>query len=253
MAITQSQADKNWQDSPSTTTPIMAADLKAVSKANRDQRWLVPSTVTSIDEFDDDTIDPAWVRVDSSGTGAPAANATWTERGDVMSLYQAGGDSDSVIRGLMRPLSAFGGSVAPGDAFVTSLRMWGSQSGFIMGGLILSDGTTHGTGNQAASLIFTQGTYPTVDARAGTNWTLAGSPGNTAMLPLSTLFLRLVCVTASTWRTDTSPDGVSWVTGATPATKAFTPTHVGLLSSSWGTATKGALSYEFLRRVSGVS
>jgi len=46
---------------------------------------------------------------------------------------------------------------------------------------------------------------------------------------------------------------VSWIPGA-PWTKTMpTFTHVGMFISSFGGATRGVVSYEFIRRVSGVS
>jgi len=252
MAIKQSQADKDWKNSPDVSTPILDTDLEAISRANRDTRWFVPNGVTSIDEFDDDTLDPAWVRVD--GTGAAAANAGWTERGDLLSLYLNGGDNASVVHGLVRPLSSFGGAVAPGDAFVTAVRHWGQATNYTVSGLVLSDGVTHGSGSQVVSEINTGSNFTMfVASLGGSGWTLTNPPSFANLQPTTPLFLRLVCVTASTWRTDASPDGVSWIACDSPQTKAFTPTHVGFLGSSWGAATKSVVSWEFLRRVSGVS
>jgi hypothetical protein len=51
---------------------------------------------------------------------------------------------------------------------------------------------------------------------------------------------------------DASRDGVHWLAGGTVA-QTFTPTYVGFHSSSYGTSTKSIASYEFLRRVSGVT
>lgn len=234
-------------------TKDSAGVVKAIGSGggNRDLRWFLPSGSTSIDEFNDDTLDAAWVRVD--GTGAAAGNVTWTEKGDNLSVYQAGGDSSAIIHGLMRPLSSFGGAPAVGDAFVTVARIFAPWADYTMSGIVLSDGTTHGAGNQITALAWTGNTGNIAySAWTGTNWSLsaAGSPGTVAG---SEVFVRLVCVSATTWRCDVSPDGISWIVGTTLATKTITPTHVGVLASSFGSATKGVVNYQFLRRVSGVS
>jgi hypothetical protein len=48
-------------------------------------------------------------------------------------------------------------------------------------------------------------------------------------------------------------DDAAWIKGPNTLTYSVTPTHVGLLASSWGTSTRGAVSYELLRRVSGIT
>lgn len=220
-----------------------------------DRRWAVGSGETSIDEFNDSSLDAAWTRVD--GTGAASGNCSWTEGADVLSLKNEGGDTTSALHGLVRALSGVGGAPSTGDAYVTCLTLFGQVSlSFIMGGIILSDGTTHGSGNQVFSLCYSDSsaaTRQTNETRHHTNWTTVG--GDSADLysqPGTRTFVRLVKLASNTWRTDISPDGVQWLIGST-TTKTITPTHVGLLSSSWGTSTKGVTSYEFFRKVTGIS
>jgi len=234
--------------SKDSTGTVKAVGASSGGGGNRDLRWFVPSGSVSIDEFNDDTIDPAWVRLD--GTGAPAANATWAEKGDALSVYNAGGDTANRLHALVRPLSAFGGAVNPGDAFVTAVHMFCSTGTFFMGGIVLADGATADAGNQVVGLVYNAGGF-TVNAWAGTGWSFSGQTAD--MLTSSQqMFVRLVCLTATTWRADLSPDGVQWMLG-TALTKTVAPTHVGLVSSTWGSSVKGIVKYEFLRRVSGVS
>lgn len=252
MAITQAQVDKDWQDTPSAVTPIMSTDMEALSRAVRDFRYMVPTGVTSVDEFDDDSLAAAWTRVD--GTGVPAGNAVWTERGDVLSLAQLGGDSANTVRGIVRPLSGAGGSVAVGDAFITAIHLHGPAAPFVMGGIVLSDSATFGSGTQVVALAYFTSTVGqvTLAAWGGTGWGLGGS-GSDNPFQGNQCFLRLVCTAANTWRVDTSPDGVSWALATSTFAKTVTPTHVGFVSSSWGSAVRAVVSYHFLRRVSGVS
>lgn len=218
---------------------------------NKDRRWTAGSAETSVDEFNDSALDAAWVRVD--GTGAVLANATWTEDGDALSVVSNGTDTTAVIHGMMRPLSGAGGALVAGDAFITCLTLTGTAS-YAMGGLVLSDGVTFGVGKQIISLNYTStSASQNNDVRQGANWTISASVGAIASSPGVPTFVRLVMVSANVWRCDISPDGVSWIKGTATLAYTITPTHVGLHKTTWGTATKGITSYEFLRRVAGVT
>lgn len=213
---------------------------------NRDRRWLPGPAETPVDEFNDRALDTAWVRVDP---GAVTTRQTWTEDADVLSVLQVGGDPAAEIHALVRPI---GTAMAVGDAFVTRLALhapWAQT--YVMGGIVVANGAVP-TSDVTISLCYTDASGPPlVDTRPGT---YAAVGAGTAGYRNSTveLYLRLVYVAADTWRTDTSPDGVTWTLGATLA-RVLAPTHVGLFNSSWGAAIKGAVSYDFLRRVSGVT
>lgn len=203
---------------------------------------------TSVDEFDDDTIDAAWVRVDKSGS---AGRVTWTEARGVMSAdHTTASDDSNELHGLMRPL---GTAMAVGDAFVAAFRIFGAPgSNYIMGGLILSDGVAHGAGNQLINLSFYGGDQ-TNDLRTVTNY--ANGSGNSAQRssPAGVLtHVRIVKTGATTWRLDISGNGISWQAVDT-MTWAQTPTHVGLHITNWGSTVNGSVTFEYLRRVAGVS
>ena len=222
----------------------------------KDFRFTVPSDMSSVDEFNDDTLDPAWVRVDS--TGAAASGAVWTERGDALSVAQLGGGTANVIRAMSRPLSGAGGSLAVGDGFVTCMRIFGPTTNYTMGGIVFSDGATPNAGTQVIGLAYQGGSsggggMAQCGLWTGSSWTASANVGEIQLPASPGIFYRLVLVAANTWRADMSPDGISWVSTTATKTLTLTPTHVGLISSSWASATKGVVSYEFLRRVSGIS
>ncbi|GAB3889552.1 hypothetical protein [Terrabacter terrigena] len=254
MAITQAQANKDWKDAPDTSTLIMAADLEAISRAVRDRKFLIPSSTTSVDEFDDDSLDAAWTRVDPASV---ASSISWSEGGDSLSCNQlAGGTPANQIHGLIRPLSGIGGALAVGDGFVTAVTHFGPTANFLMAGIVLTDSTAAGAGGQVAALSYgtgANGDQMTNNIWNGTGWSLSGQAGDVMCRSGCPIFLRLSLIAANTWRHDISPNGVAWMTGPATLTKTLTPTHVGLVGSLWGTSTKGVMSYEFLRRVSGVS
>ena len=218
---------------------------------SRDRRWRVGSAETSIDEFNDSVLDPAWTRVD--GTGAAAGNLSWTEAADVLSVKSIGGDSASTTHGLLRPLSGAGGSMVVGDAFVTYVNGVCPSTNYAVVGLAVTDGTTHGAGTQMwAQVNLTVAAQPTLMRCGGFN-SVAAHNGISGQQGMSNgVYLRLVKLASNVWRMDASPDGVSWMTTGT-LTHNFTPTHVGFMDSSWGGTFQRASCYEFLRRVSGIT
>lgn len=220
----------------------------------KDYRWFVGAAHTSIDEFDTGSLDAAWARVD--GTGAASGNLAWTVGADVLSAQHAGGDTASRFHALMRPLSGAGGSMAAGDAFISCVTVWAPIADFTFGGLCLADGNTHGAGNQVFCVLGYRATgIAGLQSTPCTGYNADGGPVGSlpAMNSAQRLYHRLVMLSANTWRSDFSADGVSWYKGTANLSKTMTPTHVGFMSSSYGSATKHILSYEFLRRVAGIT
>lgn len=221
----------------------------------KDARWSPLSGQTTSDEFNDASLDSAWVRVD--GTGAASGNIAWTENADVVSAYNIGGDTTDKFHALVRPLSGLGGSLVAGDAFTTCVRLWcPAATNFAFTGLVFTDGTTHGAGNQVWAEVGVGATGPnSLQVFSWTNFGTAGTSAGalSAALPIHLVYVRLVMTATNTWRADYSIDGVSWIKGKATLSKTITPTHVGFFDSSYGTATEHIASYEFLRRVSGVS
>lgn len=215
-----------------------------------DGRWYKAAAEDTVDEFNDNSLGGSWVRVDSSGG---SSRATWTEGRDVLSVYNSGGDAAGELHGMMIPI---GTSMVTGDAFITCFTMMGTLGvSYSMAGIILADGTTYGSGNQVHSLSFMTASSPSQqnDVRTASGYSSVSSSAAISTVQGVRTFIRLVKLASNAWRTDVSPDGVSWILGTATVTLSFTPTHVGLLSSSWSTSNKHITSYEFLRRVSGVS
>lgn len=214
----------------------------------KDRRWTVGPSATSIDEFNDDTLDLAatWTRVDSAGESGFIA---YNEAADCLSVETGiGTDAVAEFHGLMRPLSAVGGSLATGDAFLTCLTNWRTGN-WVIGGVGFSNGVAAGAGAQVLGTFQNDGA---ISSRALTNWNTLGTNAVVLNVTGDMCYIRVVYLGGTSWRVDASPNGTSWVKGAS-FTNSITPTHVGLFSSSWGTATKGVLSFEFLRRVAGVT
>lgn len=218
----------------------------------KDRRWDA-GTATVVDEFNDGSLDAAWVRVD--GTGAVLANVDWTEGADVLSCYNKGGDTVDKFHALLRPLSGAGGSMVAGDAFVSCVTMFYPIADFSFAGLVLTDGTTFGSGNQVWAEVGGRASGVQLQAFSWTGFSTAGSSAGAIgnMNSILRAYHRIVMIGANTWRADYSPDGVSWIKGAANLSKTITPTHVGFFSSSYGTSIKHIASYEFIRRVAGIT
>ena len=223
----------------------------------KDERWQSPSGATSVDEFNDASLDAAWVRVD--GANAPAANVTWAEGGDTLSAKQTAVDTGNAFHALLRPLSGMGGALAIGDGISTSLRIFGKRGeSFCISGLVLADGDTYGSGTQ----VLTESYYDASSAAnynnstgGYTNFTASGAGTGGGVFQMTIggpTFQRLVYLGSNQWRGDRSPDGVQWING-TVLTLAFTPTYAGLYTRKPGTGNPHITTFEFLRRVSGVT
>lgn len=222
----------------------------ADSGASRDPRWYTPSGYTRIDGFNDDTIGASWVKVDASGK---SGNIVWTEKSDVISASTGlGGTADlsAELHGIVVPLSSFGGSMVDGDGFVSNYANANfPNTNWVVAGLVISDGATHGAGNQL--LISRPNLTTTLERRVLTNWNTQASATNLFSNTIG-CYVRVAKISGTTWRVDVSIDCVTWTPGTT-FTSSFTPTHVGFAASSWGTSTKGGFAAEYLDRVSGIT
>lgn len=221
-----------------------------------DRRWNIGSGETTIDEFDDSSLDLAWTRVDSASV-APAANVDWTEDADVLSAYHKAADTVNASHGLVQ---AIGTAPAVGDAWITALTIlapWSTNYG--IAGLVVSDGTTHGAGKQVMAEVLADSGAPLSSGYtvAGSQWKNTSATVSTAtVLPPvgGVVYVRLVYKGSNQWRADFSPNGVQWRAGESMVTQAsFTPAYVGVYSRDGGSGTKAIASFEFLRRVSGVA
>jgi len=190
------------------------------------------------DEFDEDTIDAAWVEV------LPSGAATWTQSNGVMSV--AGyGQTSSDLAVLVKPFP-----VLPPQTVTTAVRMAGVRDNYTMVGLVFTDGTT--TGSNAVS-AFLYGNVTTglfyADQRSGT---VTSMGSNVTSIPLHMigpwLHIRLKWTAINSFSTEWSPDGVSWTAlGMSTISTTFTPTHAGLCFSTWGSANTKIGTYEYLR------
>lgn len=230
---------------------------------NKDPRWRVGSSETSIDEFNDEVIDGAWVRAKASGIPAlpSIANPTYVEGADVLSVKfgPATGVGNGVAdgatsrhTGFVRPLST---PLAVGDGIVTAFTpLVRNNASYRMSGLVLSTSGLDAAGSQLYWRWWSGTVACATGSRTLTGWFGDVTNGGTDVTfpPMQFQYQRIVRLSSTTWRCDLSPDGVSWILGQTASTWAFEPTYVGFADSNWNTTTVSVTSYEFIRRVSGV-
>lgn len=210
----------------------------------KDRRWVRGSTAhPQDDEFDGLTLDPSWVRVDESGT---AGRVTYTQDAGVLSVLNTGGDAANRFHALLKPYV-----LAVGEAIQCSVTVTGKQDGgtFPWTGLVVSDGATYGAGNQMLASLFMDNTNRTVSQRRWQNWSSGVATSlNDFVSDRGVVHLRLLRDTSDVWRMSYSPDGVSWITGSN-LTFAMTPTHIGVVSSSFGFTGQTVMTYDYLRVV----
>lgn len=222
------------------------------SGTSRDRRWNVGASETSYDEFSSGSIGGSWVRVDDTGG---SGRLTWAQSDDLLIATNTGGDTSNQFSALMIPLTSVGGSLATGDAFITCLRLASNGANYVFGGILFADGVTFGAGKQVVATSHVGGSSSDHYLRSYTNYTTLGtSVSQLSGVQLGTsYFVRLVYLGGTTWRRDISYDDILWLKGTATLTLTITPTHVGFLDTSFGTATTNQISYEFLRRVAGIT
>jgi len=190
------------------------------------------------DEFDGDTRDAAWVEV------LPSGAATWTQGNGIMSVLGYGQTANDLAV-LVKPFPTL-----PPQIVESAVRMAGERDSNTMVGLVFTDGTTTAS-NAVSALLYgnvTTGLFY-ADQRSGT---LTNMASNVTSIPLHLvgpwLHVRLKWTSINTFATEWSPDGVSWSSfGMGSITLTFTPTHVGMCFSTWGSGNIKIGTFEYFR------
>jgi hypothetical protein len=187
------------------------------------------------DEFDNAAIAGAWTQVTASGT------VTWDEDNDSLSALfddQAAGDLAVLVKSM--------GALGAPTSITTAIRTFGLNTQWTFGGLVFTDGTA--TTSKAVILL-----APTVDNNirlyAGTIDNI-----NTVLYDAAVarqvpwLIPRLTWVSANTWRGEWSVDGNLFSAfGQADGSFTMTPTHFGVVVSTYGATTPRLASFEYFR------
>ena len=187
------------------------------------------------DEFDGPEFDADWTEIVASGT------AVWTQARSLASVRFASQGSASVAA-ILNPYA-----LPVGHAVETFMRVVGVQANHLMAGPIVTDGIVSSSG----CVWLMPYTSTNWSLRAGTlgsiNATLREASFD--LLRRGEVYLRLIHVAENTWRSQGSPDGVSWTTfNLSDVARTLTPSHVGFGVSVWGGgASERIASFEYLR------
>ena len=190
------------------------------------------------DEFDDESIDSAWVQSTPTGT------VTWTEANGVLSVK-----ADSITSGdLAINVKPF--PVVPAYRFSSAIRMGGYGDASTIAGLVFCDGTTPGS-NAVAMWVQIAGTGMDLTAAqyTGTLTAMTVSEGSNSMHHIGPwIHMRLSWVAINLFRCEWSTDGVSWYNfDFSDISLTFTPTHAGFLVSTGGSIESKVATYEYFR------
>ena len=207
-----------------------------------DRRWSRGSTADSHDdEFNNDSIDGKWSRVDNSGH---SGYVTWTEAGDSLSLLL--GNSADASAELHAYLQSYAMSI--GDYIQCHIYGGGKQSDFPVAGLIIANGNTYGAGVQAYFPLFLSGSAAynlSISEWAGFNSRTAFTENSTSFFG-NQMHMRLKYSAANTFEYYHSPDGISWTLIGT-RTITMTPTYIGIAGSTYGGGTPFVFAFDYFR------
>lgn len=192
------------------------------------------------DEFDDEALAPAWTQVAGTGT------SQWTEQNGVLS-WSGASQSSASIRYLLKNAA----TITPLVYVQTAVRMMHERSNYLIVGPVLSAGTTTTSQSVWASVQMNGDGTKYFYLRTGTPSAMGGVSLSRSLNEASTsgvLHIRVRWVAPNTFDYSISPDGVSWTKfGAGTVDVAFTPTHIGVGCSTWGTSGVGIATFEYLR------
>lgn len=183
------------------------------------------SLVGGDDEFNDGSFS-GWTLVDS-GNNTP----TITETNNVISIAHPGGDAYQEIHAWLKSAT-----ITTGSYIEMAFTGVGRDQNFNLCGLILSNATTYGTGNQVVCYYSPAERKIALQTMNGFNFLAVFNGWDMVTNPIGPpcLFLRLECVGTNTWRGCVSADGVSFVNFTGNRTEVLAPTHAGIMVSTWG-------------------
>lgn len=186
------------------------------------------------DEFDDASIAAAWSRIDVPS----ASHLTWTEDGGVLSAYHDGADSSANFHALIRPLNGMTFPVT-----VETACRWNTPYAYahLMLGPVFSD-SAGVSGTQLMFMPYTSSDLATAvyaSLRRLTSWQSQQQDYGSLTVQgfgAIALFWRIRWTASNTFTAEYSVDGVTWIAKSAHqgVTASFTPTHVGLILSTWG-------------------
>lgn len=191
------------------------------------------------DEFSSGSFS-GWTAV-NSGSHLP----TLTQTNNVLSIAHPGGDASQELHAWMKTAT-----VSTNDFIEVAFRQFGPTQSFPLGGLIMGDGATYGSGNQV-TLHFSpsEGNQIRWSAMTGFN-TQSSSIGSIGILAASAycdMFLRLTYLGSNNWKGQCSADGTSWITMVSSYSRTLAPTTIGFFVTTWGGSLPCGWSFRYFK------
>lgn len=181
------------------------------------------------DEFGDGSFS-GWTIVEDT-----SPNVTIVEASDMLSIRHPGGDASGELHGVVKAHT-----FSVGDYVETCIAgMAGLQQNYWIAGVVLADGSTYGAGNQ--ELFYWSSLENNYYFSDHTNWNTPGissigAPNDRAAWRY---YLRLEYDASNSFKAWVSPDGISWVQIGSAHSNTLTPTHGGVIVTSWSGPTIG--------------
>jgi hypothetical protein len=180
--------------------------------------YKAPVPHASDDEFNDGVLSPSWTYV--NGGGGPTI--TWTEQGDALSCKFINTNA-AIILGQLKPIS-----IGIGGYIQTAIKLMMSSNN-PRAVLLFSNGTSAASSCVAMSTqLFSSTTPYSLHKGSGPITNVTFGAGTSVIFPFSPVHMRFTWQAANTWRSEWSPDGISWESQATGDLAAtLAPTHMG--------------------------
>lgn len=198
------------------------------------------------DEFDDASIAPHWVEVDTCG----ASHGDWKEGYGWLGFSHSTGTSGNSTSGhfLVADISAFGGPPLTVEYYV---RMMGNETtSYSMQLSAYSNSNVAGSGTQHMQMGHSSVAQigDITGNRHWTGWNAQTSYTNFGWYTdmQSGYYLRQVWEAANTFRIRVSSDGISWLSSNSYAL-TLTPTYFGIGCTNYNTGVAFAASYYYVR------
>lgn len=182
-----------------------------------------PSSPSSYnDEFDDESLDANWTKVD-----VPSYAQTYTEQNGVMSVLCH--DRGVVCAALLKSFTG----LTPPVTIETAFRLMANDANFPSAGLIFSEGETYGSGSKKQITAMHGYTATGIQNLLLGEWTDFATRNSLSEKacgsgPKPFYYIRLIWVSTNTFRVQISPDGVTWMQPLADFSKTCAPDHFGL-------------------------
>lgn len=214
-------------------------------------RPAIPVSITLIDDLSANPLSGDWVTVDDGDSGKQGWD--WIE-GSITGWQ--GNTTAYHMSCLLLPIASAGGALSVGDAFVTRVENRGVAGAYPCCGLVISNGSTYGSGSQCTATVVPS--HSSINKNAASSQTTSNFSsrssytGDVTISGHSALWVRLVKTSSTTYRTDVSANGRSWQQ-VNSISYSETVSHAGLfVVMAANNDAQGCFEFQLFGRMSGV-